>query len=133
MHERRAVHRTIVILDVERFGDPRRTDRHQLAVRDGLYRLVGEAFEQAELPWTQDTYEDRGDGILIPLPPEVPKNLLVELLPSALVVALTAHNSTHQDEERIRPRMSLHAGEVFYDQHGLTGEAVNWAFRLSDA
>jgi hypothetical protein len=94
MHERRAVHRTIVILDVERFGDPRRTDRRQLAVRDGLYRLVGEAFEQAELPWTQDTYEDRGDGILIPLPPEVPKSLLVELLPSALVVALTAHNNT---------------------------------------
>ena len=94
---------------------------------------MGEAFQQAGLPWAPDTHEDRGDGILIPLPPEVPKSLLVELLPSALVAALTAHNHAHPDEERIRLRMSLHAGEVFYDQHGLTGEAVNWAFRLIDA
>ena len=133
MHERRAVHRTIVVLDVERFGDPRRTDPHQLAVREGLYRSVGEAFQQAGLPWTPDTREDRGDGILIVLPPEVPKSLLVELLPSALVAALTAHNRAHPDEEGIRLRMSLHAGEVRYDQHGVTGQAVNWAFRLVDA
>jgi class 3 adenylate cyclase len=133
MYERRAVHRTIVVLDVERFGDPRRTDRHQLAVREGLYRSVGEAFQRAELPWTPDAHEDRGDGILILLPSEVAKSLLVELLPSALVATLTAHNRTHPDEERIRLRMSLHAGEVPYDPHGVTGDAVNWAFRLSDA
>ena len=29
--------------------------------------------------------------------------------------------------------MSVHAGEVLYDQHGVTGEAVNWAFRLANA
>jgi len=133
MHERRAVHRTIVVVDVERFGDPRRTDHHQLAVREGLYRSVGEAFQQAGIPWTPDTREDRGDGILIVLPPEVHKSLLVELLPSALVEALTAHNRSHPDEEGIRLRMSLHAGEVRYDQHGVTGQAVNWAFRLVDA
>jgi len=133
MHKRRAVHRTIVVFDVESFGDPRRTDRHQLTVREGLYRSVGEAFQRAELPWTPDTHEDRGDGILIVLPPEVPKSLLVELLPSALVAALTAHNGAHPDEERIRLRVSLHAGEVFYDSHGVTGEAVNWAFRLIEA
>src|SRR5271154_1583870 len=111
MHDRRAVHRTIVVFDVESFGDPRRTDRHQLAIREGLYRSVGEAFQRAELPWTPDTHEDRGDGILILLPPEVPKSLLVELLPSALVAALTAHNGAHPDEERIRLRVSPHAGE----------------------
>jgi class 3 adenylate cyclase len=133
MYERRAVHRTIVVLDVERFGDPRRTDRHQLAVREGLYRSVGEAFQRAELPWTPDAHEDRGDGILILLPSEVAKSLLVELLPSALVATLTAHNRTHPDEERIRLRMSLHAGEVLYDPYGVTGEAINWAFRLVDA
>jgi len=85
------------------------------------------------IPWTPDTHEDRGDGILIVLPPEVHKSLLVELIPSALVAALTAHNRAHPDEEGIRLRMSLHAGEVRYDQHGVTGQAVNWAFRLVDA
>ena len=133
MDERRAVHRTIVVLDVESFGDYRRNDRHRLAVREGLYRSVGEAFERAGLPWTPDAHEDRGDGILIVLPPEVHKSLLVESLPSVLVAAVTAHNGAHRDEERIRLRMSLHAGEVFYDQPGVTGETVNWAFRLVDA
>ena len=133
MHEGRAVHRTIVVFDVESFGDHRRTNRHQAAVREGLYRSVGEAFGQAGLPWKREDREDRGDGILVVLPPEVPKSLLVELLPSALVASLTAHNRAHRDEERIRLRMSLHAGEVLYDPYGVTGEAINWAFRLVDA
>jgi len=133
MHEGRAVHRTIVVFDVESFGDHRRTNRHQAAVREGLYRSVGEAFGQAGLPWKREDREDRGDGIFVLLPPEVPKSLLVELLPSALVASLTAHNRAHRDEERIRLRMSLHAGEVLYDPYGVTGEAINWAFRLVDA
>ena len=133
MHEGRAVHRTIVVFDVESFGDHRRTNRHQAAVREGLYQSLGEAFGQAGLPWKREDREDRGDGIFILLPPEVPKSLLVELLPSALVASLTAHNRAHRDEERIRLRMSLHAGEVLYDPYGVTGEAINWAFRLVDA
>jgi hypothetical protein len=133
MHERRAGHRTIVVLDVEKFGDPRRTNPHQLAVREGLYQAVGDAFHQAELPWTPDAYEDRGDGILILVPPEFPKTLFVEKLPSALVEALTKHNREHPDEAGIRLRMSLHAGEVPYDPRGVYGRAVIWAFRLVDA
>jgi hypothetical protein len=133
MHERRAVHRTIVVFDVERFGDHRRTNLNQAAVREGLYRSVARAFGRAKIPWTPDDVEDRGDGIFVRLLPEVPKSLLVELLPSELVAELTAHNSTHPEEERIRLRMALHAGEVLYDGHGVTGEAVNWAFRLVDA
>ena len=133
MHERRAVHRTIVVFDVERFGDHRRTNLNQAAVRAGLYQSVARAFGRAKIPWTPDDVEDRGDGIFVRLPPEVPKSLLVELLPSELVAELTAHNSRHPEEERIRLRMSLHAGEVIYDGHGVTGEAVNWAFRLVDA
>jgi hypothetical protein len=133
MHEQRAVHRTIVVLDVEGFGHPRRTNPHQLAVREGLYQAVGDAFRQAELPWTPDTHEDRGDGILILVPPEFPKTLFVEKLPSALVKALTKHNREHADEEGIRLRMSLHAGEVPYDPRGVYGRAVILAFRLVDA
>jgi hypothetical protein len=64
-------------------------------VREGLYQSVGEAFGRAEIPWMRDDLEDRGDGIFVLLPPEVPKSLIVELLPSALVAELTAHNRTH--------------------------------------
>ena len=47
---RLAVHRTIVVVDVEGFGDQRRTNRDQVAVRDGLYRAMREAFGRAGIP-----------------------------------------------------------------------------------
>jgi len=67
------------------------------------------------------------------VPAEVPKGLLPEALTSALVTALRAHNGAHPGPERIRLRMALHAGEVHYDEHGVTAAAVNLAFRLLDA
>ena len=131
--QRLAVHRTIVVVDVEGFGDQRRTNRDQVAVRDGLYRVMREAFGRAGISWDDCGREDRGDGVFVLVPAEVPKGLLAESLPSALVTALGAHNGTHPGPERIRLRMALHAGEVHYDEHGVTAAAVNLAFRLLDA
>ena len=125
-----AVHRTIVAVDIEGFGDRCRTNRNQVTVRDGLYRAMREAFGQAGIPWDDHYHEDRGDGILILAGPEVPKSVFAESLPSALVSALRLHNGTHPGPERIRLRMALHAGEVHLDEHGATGASVNLAFRL---
>jgi hypothetical protein len=128
-----AVHRTIVAVDVEGFGDRHRTNRNQLAVRDGLYRAMQEAFRRAGIPWADHDHEDRGDGMFILVGPDVPKSLFVESLPSALVAALRGHNDVHPDTERIRLRMALHAGEVHYDQHGATAASINMTFRLLEA
>jgi hypothetical protein len=125
-----AVHRTIIAVDVEGFGDRRRTNRNQVAVRDGLYSAMNEAFGQAEIPWDDCRHEDRGDGIFILAGPEVHKSVFAEIVPSALVAALCRHNGAHPDPERIRVRMVLHAGEVTFDQHGVTAASVNLAFRL---
>ena len=134
MEDRRlAVHRTIVVVDVEGFGDRCRTNAHQVAVRDGLYHALREAFGHAGIAWDDCDHEDRGDGVLILIPAEVPKGLLVESLPSGLVTALHLHNGRHPGPERIRLRMALHAGEVNYDQNGVTAAAVNLTFRLLDA
>jgi hypothetical protein len=130
---RRAVHRSIVVVDVEGFGDQQRTDWHQVAVRDGLYRTMQDAFDDAGIPWDDCDREDRGDGVYILVPAEVPKDLLAESLPPALITALHRHNATREAPERIRLRMALHAGEISYDEHGTTAAAVNLAFRLSDA
>lgn len=102
-------------------------------MRDGLYRALQDAFGNAGIPWDECGHEDRGDGVFVLVPAEVPKALLAESLPPALVTALQAHNSRHPGPERIRLRMALHAGEVHYDQHGVTAVAVNLAFRLLDA
>ena len=92
-----------------------------------------EAFGWAGISWDDCGREDRGDGVFVLVPAEVPKGLLVESLPAALVAALRAHNEAHPGPERIRLRMALHAGEVRYDDHGVTAAAVNLAFRLVDA
>jgi tetratricopeptide (TPR) repeat protein len=131
--QRLAVHRTIVVVDVEAFGDQRRSNRHQVAVREGLYRALREAFGRAGIAWDGCGHEDRGDGVFILVPAEVTKGLLVESLPSALATALRAHNGTHPVREQIRLRMALHAGEVNYDEYGVTAASINLAFRLLDA
>ena len=81
-------------------------------MRDGLYRAMQDAFGSAGIPWNNCDREDRGDGVFVLVPAEVPKALLAESLPPALVTALRAHNDGYPGPERIRLRMALHAGEV---------------------
>lgn len=128
-----AVHRTILVVDVAGFGDTSRTNLHQVTVRDGLYDALTRAFHAAGIPWEDCDHEDRGDGVLVMVPPEIAKSAFVETLPQALIEALRAHNELHAPEEQIRLRMALHAGEIHYDDHGVVGRAVNLAFRLLDA
>jgi tetratricopeptide (TPR) repeat protein len=128
-----ATHGTIVVVDVVGFGDIRRTNTHQVSVRDALYRIVADAFARSGVDWAGCHHEDRGDGILAVLPPTAAKAPLVESLPGHLLGLLSEHNAAHDSEERIRLRVALHAGEVYHDDHGVAGRAVTHAFRLVDA
>ncbi|WP_407690763.1 ATP-binding protein [Saccharothrix syringae] len=133
MEPTQAVHRTIVVVDVEGFGDPRRTLPHQLGTRAGLYRVVADAVRAAGVPWEDCYHEDRGDGVFVLVPPGYAKAPLVEVLPGALVAALRAHNDAGPAAQRVRLRVAVHAGEVAFDGHGTTSTAVTTAFRLLDA
>lgn len=130
---RPAAHRTILIVDVERFGDPARTNAHQLAVRDGMYKALRQALAKAGIGWASCAIEDRGDGILVLVPPESPKGWLVTRLPAYLAEMLVRHNAACPEHEQIRLRMALHAGEVHRDAHGFTGTSINRTFRLIEA
>ena len=130
---RAAVHRTILVVDVVGFGDHRRNNVDQLAVRTGLYRALAQAFAETGISWADCEQEDRGDGALILAPAEMPKGPFVEALPGALVAALHRHNRGHRAAEQVRLRMALHAGEINYDEHGVTSAAINLAFRLLDS
>lgn len=127
------MHRTILAVDIQGFGDRRRTNPHQVAVRKGLYSALRRAFEDAGISWDECDHEDRGDGVLILAPAEMFKSPFVESLPHKLVEALRAHNMAHSAEEQIRLRMALHAGEVAYDEYGVTAASITLAFRLLNA
>lgn len=130
---RYSVHRTVFVVDVEGFGDRRRTNSHQLVVRAALYEILRHSFDEIGASWADCDHEDRGDAVFVLVPAQVPKALFVDALPQAVVAAVAEHNRTHPSEERIRLRMALHAGEVAYDEHGVAAAAVNLTFRLLDA
>ncbi len=128
-----AVHRTIVVVDVEGFSNPSRTNTDQLAVREGLYKALAWSFTKAGIDWAACDHEDCGDGALILVPPHVPKILLVTKWPARLATALNRHNAACGTGARVRLRIAVHAGEVVYDRHGVTGCAINLTFRLVQA
>ena len=117
-----------MVVDVERFGDPARTNLNQLAVRDGLYKALIHAFGMSGMVWDRCVSEDRGDGALILVPPEVPKIYLVTSLPSMLAAAVSRNNARCTTPERMRLRVALNAGEVYRDAHGFAGAAINRSY-----
>ncbi|MFI7121758.1 hypothetical protein [Amycolatopsis sp. NPDC049868] len=133
MEQTSVVHKTIVVVDIESFGDPRRTNGDQVVARDALYRVVEQAFTQAGVSWDECDREDRGDAVFVLAPALVPKAPFVEVVPTALATALREHNTASRPEEQIRLRMAVHAGEVAYDEHGVTAASVISTFRLVEA
>src|SRR5436190_6602773 len=93
---RPAVHRTIIVVDVEGYGDRRRTNTHMTAVRAALYRILEQSFCRAGIPWADCDREDGGDAVLVLAPAELSKAPFVELLPLALAEALREHNQAIQ-------------------------------------
>jgi hypothetical protein len=126
-------HCTIVAVDIAGFGDRSRNNTNQVRVRHGMYTSMQHAFATAGVPWASCHSEDRGDGMLVLAPANIPKAFFVDDLPGALAGALTRHNRTHPVEERIRLRFALHAGEINYDRHGVTASSITHTFRLVDA
>jgi hypothetical protein len=128
-----ALHKAILGVDIEGFADRRRTNPDQILAREGLYCCLQAAFARTGIAWDLCYREDRGDGALILVPPEIPKSLLVSRFPQELSISLQGHNQSHPAESRIRVRLVVHGGEVHRDEHGVVGTAVNVAFRLLEA
>ncbi|MEV4316813.1 hypothetical protein [Actinocrispum sp. NPDC049592] len=126
-------HASMVLLDVESFGDPGRTAADQLQVRAGMYGALGKAFGAVGIVLGDCDVEDRGDGVMVLVPAVVSKNRLVAGFPDALREAVAEHNAGHSANARFRLRVALHAGEVHRDAQGSTSDSLNFAFRLLDA
>lgn len=126
-------HCTIVVVDVEAFGQRSRTNPNKVRIRHGMYRALVRAFAAADIPWDICQREDLGDGVLVLAPARISKTLFVDLLLESLADEIVAHNGVHPPLERIRLRLGLHAGEVSYDDHGVTGSSILHAQQLIDA
>jgi hypothetical protein len=109
-----------MVVDVEGFGDPARTNLDQLAIRAALHEALARAFAESGIGSGSCVSRDRGDGALILIPPEIPQTGLVTGLPGMLAAAISRHNTASRAPERMRLRWALHVGEVYRDPHAST-------------
>src|SRR6266516_3410441 len=128
------VHRSIVIVDIEGFCKPSRTNTARIRMREALYRMFNDVLRRASIAESQCTLKDQGDGILALVQPQVCKCRLIYPLIPHLDAALEAYNRNVGEEAQMRLRVAIHAGEVV--RHSIdhvrdyVGEDLNHAFRL---
>jgi hypothetical protein len=128
-----ALYKAIICVDIERFTDSARRDKHRVAMRNALYAALERAFTRSRIPWSECHIEDRGDGAFILVDPDVPKARLADPLPFELATELSRHNETADSETRVRLRVAFNAGDVYIQRNGVVGDPVNLTFRLLDA
>jgi hypothetical protein len=120
-------------VDIAEFTDPRRDEHVQLYLREMLYRILERAFDGSGLPWHACRHEDRGDGVLVVVPPVIPVDGLADPLPERLCGLVRVHNRVSSESARLQLRAAVHVGRVYRDAHGFAGDAASHLFRLLDA
>ncbi|MEU5883341.1 hypothetical protein [Spirillospora sp. NPDC047279] len=120
-------------VDIVSFGAPQRDEGIQRRLRQVMYTAMQDTFAITCLPWAEAHKEDRGDGIMIVLPPDVHSFLLLDPLAHHLNAVLRRHNMILSEAARLRLRVAVHAGYIFVDEFGVGGHALNHLFRLLES
>ncbi|MEU9448228.1 hypothetical protein [Streptomyces sp. NPDC048277] len=118
------------IVNVDAQGSGLLSDTEKPEMRRRLYDVTGTAFERAGIRSPRLYQEDRGDGILSVLAPDVPPVRVVGEWLEHLHQNLKEINRGR--EKPLRLRAGLHIGPVTVDAHGRSGRAVDLACRLGD-
>jgi hypothetical protein len=124
---------SVFYTDVAAFSAPCRTEADRQLVRDRLYAMLRVAFEESGVSWAACYHEDRGDGVLVIVPPEVPTRAVADPLLAVLAAELRRHNRRATESVRIGLRAALHVGPVTRDAEGLNGDAIIHTARMLDA
>lgn len=120
---------TVCLSDVVAFSTRSRTDNDRRLIREALSKAT-----QAALRDIPGAYiEDRGDGLLTVIPPDVPTARVMDQFLGTLPAALALHNSTQPESARFRLRLAFSVGPVSSDAMGVSGEAIIVAARLIEA
>ncbi len=120
---------TICLSDVVGFGARTRTDKDRLVIREALSDMTNTSLRGIPGVWS----EDRGDGLLIVVPPTVSTGQVLDQLLSELPIALDRHNSTQRASVRFQLRFAVNVGPIVSDAMGVSGEAIIVVARLVEA
>ena len=119
---------TVFLTDVVEFGARTRTDSDRLLIREALFKMTQVTIQG--LPGAQS--EDRGDGFLTVVPPNLSTARVLDRLLKELPAALELHNNTQRESARFKLRLAMNVGPVVSDM-GVSGEAIIVVARLLEA
>lgn len=120
-------------VDIVGFNGWQRDDDIQMHVHTSLYEIVQAAFDRSGVPWSACAHEDRGDGMLVVLPPAIPADALADPIPDRIRRLIRRYNRVSCEAARIKVRVAAHIGPVHHDGYGFVGRAICLLCRLLDA
>jgi hypothetical protein len=124
---------TLFAVDIAAFTGPHRDDDIRLYLHEDLYRLLEKAFDGSGIPWADCFHEDRGDGVLVVLPPGIACTGVIDPLPERLRSLIRRHNHVSCEAARIQLRATVHIGPVHHDGHGFVSSDIDFLFRMLEA
>jgi class 3 adenylate cyclase len=124
---------TVLAVDIAGFTAPHRDDEIRRYLHVQLYELLEKAFDGSGIPWARCFHEDRGDGALIVVPPEIACKGIIDQLPERLRGLIRRHNHVSCQAAGIQLRAAAHIGPVEHDGHGFVGSDINLLFRMLEA
>jgi hypothetical protein len=123
----------VFAVDIAGFTRPGRDDDIRRYLHERLYAYLQDAFNRSGIPWAECFCEDRGDGALVIIPPEIPVKGLIDPLPDKLRALIRGHNHVSAAAADMQLRAAAHIGPVEHDGHGFVGTDVNFTFRMLEA
>lgn len=124
---------SICLTDITAYSNSSRRDEDRRLLRQAMYRMLEDAFNDSGVSWRSCYWEDRGDGALIIVPPSIPTSAVVDAVVVRLAAALRQHNRRVNAATRISLRVATHVGPVTADARGVSGHAIDQAARLVEA
>ena len=118
---------TTIFSDVVAFGSPSRSEEHRRIIRREVLEMTRASLR---VIWDQCHHEDRGDGLLVVVPPSIPTVQILEYLLIALPIALKRHNRIYAEGAQIQLRVAVDVGPVTSDELGVSGQVIINAARL---
>ena len=111
---------TVVRTDLVAFGADERDEQARRIIRQASSDMTRQALGPV---WDACRWEDRGDGLLIAVSPDVPTADVIDRLATMLPRELKRHNRLHSDAARIQLRAAVDVGPVLEDGDGMTGHS----------
>ena len=122
----------MLAVDIAEFTRADRDDEVQLQLRISFYGILREALGGSGMPWDQCQHEDRGDGVVVIVPPGLPAQPIIDSLPERLRCLIRRHNRFSYESVRMQLRVAANIGPVYGDEHGFSGDDVTLLCRMLD-